>query len=160
MRWCLHSLFPTPFPMAGSVKMSLTLSLQVMSEKIWIRLGWNGNSERVVTSIRCTDEQWPSDIDDLKELCRQQLQECTSVGKTQMTVFADDQASEFMDASLEMKEANEKYPTIGKKIKPFVIIMSATGDSFLYDKTLLHLQTLLLKPTLYLRMCVCMIKAM
>ena len=115
--------------------MSLTLSLQVMSEKIWIKLGWKGNSERVATSIRCTHEQRPSDIDDLKELCQQKLQECTSVGKTQMTVFPDDQASECMDPGLEMAKATEKYPSIGQRLKPFVIIISASGDSFLYDKT-------------------------
>lgn len=115
--------------------MSLTLPLQVMSEKIWIKLGWNGNSERFATSIRYTHEQRPSDIDDMKELCRQKLQECTSVGKTQMTVFPDDQASECMDPGLEMAKATEKYPSIGQKLKPFVIIISASGDSFLYDKT-------------------------
>jgi hypothetical protein len=116
-----------------------------MSEKVWIKLGWKGNSERVPTSIRYTDKQQPSDIDDLKELCQQKLPECTNVGKTQMTVFADDQAKECMDPGLEMEKAKEKYPSIGQRPKPFVIIISASGDSFLYDKTLLHLQKMLLK---------------
>jgi hypothetical protein len=116
-----------------------------MSDKIWIELGRNGNSERVVTSIRHTDEQRPSDIDDLKELCRQKLQECASVGKTQMTVFADDQANECMDPGLEMENAKEKYPGIGQRLKPFIIIISASGDSFLYYKKMLHLQKLPLK---------------
>jgi hypothetical protein len=108
----------------------VTLSLQDMPEKIWIKLGWNGNSEHVATSIRCTDEQRPLDIDDLKGLCQQKLQECTSVGKTQMTVFADEQASECMDPGLEMETAKEKYPSIGQRQKPFVIIISASGAKY------------------------------
>jgi hypothetical protein len=120
--------------------MSWTLSLQVMSGKIWIKLGRTGNSELVATSIRCTDEEWPSDIDDLKDLCQKKLQECEGVGKTQIMVFADDQASQRMDERLKMKDAKSKYCSIGEDERPFVIIISASGDGFLRDKLWLHLQ--------------------
>ena len=116
--------------------MSWTLSLQVMSGKIWIKLGRTGNSELVATSIRCPDEEWPSDIDDLKDLCQKKLQECEGVGKTQMAVFADDQASQRMDERLKMKDAKSKYGSIGGDEKPFVIIISASGDCFLCDETM------------------------
>ena len=103
-----------------------------MPEKIWINLGWNGNSVRHLMSIRYdTDEQQPLDIDDLKLLCQQQLRECKDVGKAQMTVFTDDQAIEGINAGLGIQTLKEKYPDIGKTSKPFVIIISASGDSFL-----------------------------
>ena len=115
-----------------------------MPGRIWIKLGREGNSERVLTSIRCTDEQWPSYIEDLKDLCLEQLREFERVGKTQMTVFADDQANESpMVADFTMEEAKEKYPSIGESQRPFLIIISASGNCFLCDKTSFHLQNLL-----------------